>query len=138
MSEANKALAQAFYTHVWNAHNPGATGELYAENYADHDPSIPNQPAGAEGASQVFGGFIAAFPNIHFHVDFQLAEGDKVVTRWSATGTHSGPMMGIPPTGKTATITGVDIFRIADGKIAERWGNFDMAGLLRQLGLGQA
>jgi steroid delta-isomerase-like uncharacterized protein len=138
MSDSNKALVQRFYAEVWNEHNPGATGQYYAVDFVDHDPAIPGQPAGAEGASQVFAGFIAAFPDIHFSIDFQVAEGEVVATRWSSTGTNSGSMMGMPPTGKAVSVTGIDIFRIAGGKIAERWGNFDMAGLMQQLGVGPA
>jgi steroid delta-isomerase-like uncharacterized protein len=138
MSDANKSLVQAFFAKVWNEHNAEATGHYYTNDFLDHNPSIPGQPRGAEGAAQVFGTFIAAFPDIHFTIDFQVAEGDIVAARWTATGTNSGAMMGMPPTGKVATITGIDIFRIAGGKIAERWGNFDMAGLLRQVGVGPA
>jgi steroid delta-isomerase-like uncharacterized protein len=138
MSETNKALVRSFYAEVWNAHNPGATGQYYAADFLDHNPAIPGQAAGAEGASQVFGGFIAAFPDIHFSIDLQVAEGDIVATRWTSTGTNSGSMMGMPPTGRSVTVTGIDILRIAGGKIAERWGNFDMAGMMQQLGAGQA
>lgn len=137
MSESNKTLVREFYTQVWNAHNPAVTGDYYAVDFVDHNPSLPDQPAGAAGAQQVFSTFLAAFPNLQFTIDLQIAEDNLVSTRWTATATNNGSLMGMPPTGRTATVTGIDIFRIAGGKVVERWGNFDMAGLMRQLGAGQ-
>ena len=64
-----------------------------------------------------------------------IAEGDKVAVRFTLRGTHGGDLMGIPPTGKPVAVTGIDINRIADGKIAERWANFDALGLMQQLGV---
>jgi predicted ester cyclase len=79
--------------------------------------------------------FKSAFPDLHFTIEDTLVEGDKIVWRWSSTGTNTGSMMGMPSTNKKATITGIEIYRIANGKIAERWGNFDQLGMLQQLGV---
>jgi steroid delta-isomerase-like uncharacterized protein len=78
--------------------------------------------------------FLAAFPDTEYTVEQQVDEGDYVVTRWTARGTQSGELMGIPPTGKTVEVTGIAIDRFSDGKIAESWGNWDTMGLLQQLG----
>jgi steroid delta-isomerase-like uncharacterized protein len=136
MSEANKALVRGSYERVWNEHNVEAADDFYKADYLDHNPAVPGQPAGLPGAKQVFGTFLTAFPDVRFTFDLQLAEGDLVVIRWTATGTNSGSLMGMPPTGKGIAVTGIDIFRVADEKIIERWGNFDMAGMLQQLGAG--
>jgi len=76
-----------------------------------------------------------AFPDVHFTIEDQIAEGDRVVTRWTARGTHQGPLVGIPPTSKQVTMSGIAIYRLVDGKIVEQWGVNDMLGLLQQLGV---
>jgi steroid delta-isomerase-like uncharacterized protein len=138
MSDANKALAREFYEQVWNEHRADAAATYYAADYADHNTSVPNQPAGVDGAYAVFSTFLAAFPDVHFTLDLQLVEGDLVTTRWTANGTNSGSLMGMPPTRRPISVTGIDIFRVRGGKIVERWGSFDLAGMMQQLGVGQA
>jgi steroid delta-isomerase-like uncharacterized protein len=76
-----------------------------------------------------------AFPDVHFTIDEQIAEGDKVVTRWTGHGTHKGELAGIPATGKSATVTGMGVDRIVNGKIVESWGIFDQFGMMQQLGV---
>ncbi len=78
---------------------------------------------------------LAAFPDLHVTPEDVIAEGDSVVARLTSRGTHQGEFQGIPPTGKQITLTGIEVFRIADGTIAERWGEFDFLGLLQQLGV---
>ena len=75
-----------------------------------------------------------AFPDLRFVAEDVIAEGDKVVERRTSSGTHQGELMGIPPTGRQTTGSGVSIFRVANGKVAEQWVNWDMLGLLQQLG----
>ena len=79
--------------------------------------------------------FLSAFPDTQMTVEDELADGDKVATRWTATGTHTGELMGIPPTGKQVTVTGMDINRLVGGKIVEHWGEFDQMGMMQQLGV---
>jgi steroid delta-isomerase-like uncharacterized protein len=79
--------------------------------------------------------YLAAFPDLHLTIEDQIAEGDKVVIRWTAHGTHKGNFMGIPPTGKEAVVTGITIDRFANGKTVEAWNNSDDLGLLQQLGV---
>ena len=75
-----------------------------------------------------------AFPDIQMTVEEQVAEGDRVVTRWSAQGTHEGELMGVPASGKQVTVSGITIARLADGKIQEEWSNWDGLGLMEQIG----
>jgi len=95
----------------------------------------PGMPAGMEGQRQVFSMYTTAFPDTHFTVGDMIAEGDRVVARLSVSATQHGAFMGLPPTGKHVRFTGIDIIRIAGGKLVEHWGEMDMLGLLQQLGV---
>jgi len=92
-------------------------------------------PPGTAGIKQFISIYRTAYPDTHFTVEDQVAEGDKVATRWTATGTHRGELMGIAPTGKRVTVTGIAITRVTNGKIVETWNNFDALGQLQQLGV---
>jgi predicted ester cyclase len=94
--------------------------ELVAPGWIDHDP-LPGQPAGADGAEYVVSTMHGAHPDLCFSIDDLIAEGDRVTIRWTLRGTNTGPMLGRPPTGKPVELAAIVIFRIADGKIAERW-----------------
>jgi steroid delta-isomerase-like uncharacterized protein len=136
MSDQNKVAARRMIEEVWNQANLGLIDDLVAPNATFHDPSVPNGkftgPAGMKQFVQIYRG---AFPDVRLTINDQIAEGDKVVTRWTATGTHKGELMGIAPTGKHATTTGVNIERYEGGKVVEGWSNYDMLGLLQQLGV---
>ena len=90
---------------------------------------------GTEGWKQYLKGFLTAFPDLKFVIEDQVIEGDKVAHRWSCTGTHTGPLGPVPPTGKKAKVDGLVIDRVVNGKVQERWEQFDNAALMRQLGL---
>jgi steroid delta-isomerase-like uncharacterized protein len=79
--------------------------------------------------------FRAAFPDLHFAIEDQIAEGDKVVTRYTFSGTQQGPLMGIPATGKHVSITGISIYRVVNGKMQAAWIEYDMLGLMQQIGM---
>jgi steroid delta-isomerase-like uncharacterized protein len=128
----NKATARRWYEEVFNAGNLDLIHELFAPNFVDHDPVNPLP--GLEGVRQVVGMYRGAFPDLHITVEDWVAEGDKVVTRFRAQGTHKGPLMGIPPTEKQVTVTGIDMLGFEHGKISEHWGNRDDLGMLQQLG----
>ncbi len=130
----NKALVRRFYEEI-DKGNLAAMDELVAENYLDHNPPpFPGLQPGLEGVKQQFKIFLEATPGYH-RIDDQIAEGDKVVTRLTAIGTHEGEMFGIPPTGKKLEMTATVIHRIANGKLVEKWSNKDVLGFLRQLGV---
>jgi steroid delta-isomerase-like uncharacterized protein len=133
-TEDNKALVRRFYEEVFNRKNIAAIDEFIAPNVVDH-AAPPGTPGGIEGQKQLIGQYLTAFPDLHFTVEDMIAEGDKVVDRITARGTHQGEFMGIPPTGKHATVTAIDITRIAGGKFVEHWLEMDTLGMLQQLGV---
>jgi len=106
--------------------------ELYGPDWVSHFPGMP--PLDADGRRRYGEAMTAAFPDLDRKVDDLVAEGDRVVVRWSATGTQTGSFMGIPPSGKVATNSGITIFRIAGGRIVEEWTESDTLGLLQQVG----
>lgn len=134
MSAANKALPQRFLDEAFNAGRLDVVDELVTDDFVNHDPALPEQGRGPAAAKEVIAGYRAAFPDLRITTEAQVAEGDLVVTRWRATGTHEAELFGIPATGKQATVTGITIDRIVDGRIAESWNNWDTLGLLQQLG----
>jgi steroid delta-isomerase-like uncharacterized protein len=106
--------------------------ELFAADFVDHNPAVLSHDL--EGTKQLFSMYLDAFPDVQITVDDLIAEGDRVAARFTGQGTHKGPFMGLPPTGKPFTLTAIDILRIVDGKIVEHWGEADTLGLLQQLG----
>ena len=131
--EENKAIVHRAYEAI-NQNNLDALDELVASDIVDHDP-VPGQGPGLEGVKQYFSSMHTAFPDFQMDVEDMIAEGDKVVARVKVGGTHQGEFMGIDPTGNRVTITGVDILRIAEGKIVEHWGKFDDLSMMQQLGV---
>ena len=134
MSEENKALTRRSIEEIWNKGNLAVADELIAANSVTHDPATPNPGSGPEATKQQASMYRTAFPDLHITIEDQVAEGDQVVTRWTARGTHRGDLMGIAPTGKQMTITGINITRIAGGKAQEGWTNWDTIGMMQQLG----
>ena len=106
--------------------------EIYGENLVGHFSGMP--PVDRDMHRQVGLATYSSFPDLRRPVEDLVAEGDKVVARWSSVGTHGGDFMGIPPTGKTVTTTGITIFRLDGGKIVEEWSESDMIGMLQQVG----
>jgi steroid delta-isomerase-like uncharacterized protein len=136
MSEQNKALARRAFEEVWNQGKLTVIDELTASSATYSDPNVPGGKfTGPEGVKQFVQIYRGAFPDVRITINDQIAEGDKVVTRWTATGTHKGQLMGIAPTNKHATVTGVNIDRYQDGKVVEAWASYDMLGMLQQLGV---
>jgi steroid delta-isomerase-like uncharacterized protein len=129
----NKAVVHRLIDAFWNAGQAAAFDEVFAPDYVDHDPA-PGQPPDREGFRQFAGALRTALPDMHSTVDDLLAEGDRVAWRYSLQATHTGPLLGIPATGKPITMTGMSIDRFAGGQIVERWSQLDTLGLLSQLG----
>lgn len=134
MSEQNKAIVRRLYEEIWDKGNLAVLDELQAVDAVDHNRP-PGLPPGREGVKQFFRMYLAAFPDVRMVIEDQVAEGDRVVTRWTATGTHKGELMGIPPTGKQVRVSGIDINRLEGGKIIESWGSSDQLGMMQQLGV---
>jgi steroid delta-isomerase-like uncharacterized protein len=134
MSAQNKAVARRFYD-AWNARDLDAFDDIMAPDAENHDPQNPfSEMRGPQGAKREAEMYHSAYSDARIEVHEQIAEGDLVVTRWTGKGTHDGELMGIPPTGKWAEVTGITIDRIADGKIVESWNCFDALGMMQQLG----
>ena len=133
-AEENKAIVRRIDAEVWNKGNLDLIGELIADDFVLTIVGAPEQLRGPQGFKEFVTSYRSAFPDLRITEDEQIAEGDLVVTRWTATGTHQGDLMGLPPTGKQATVSGIHVDRFAGGKAVESWGIFDQLGLLQQLG----
>src|SRR5919202_3247683 len=128
-ADANKALVRRFYEEI-DRGNLDAMDELVAEDYADHNPPpLPGLAPGREGLKQAFKIFWEATPGYH-HIEEQIAEGDKVVTRLTSYGKHLRDLPGAPATGNDMKMTSITIHRIENGKLAEKWAEKDMIALL--------
>ena len=134
-TDKNKIIMQRYFEQAWNLGNLAVLDELVAPNYINHNPAMPGLPPGPAGLKPIFTAFRQAFPDIYFTIEDQIAEGDLVVTRWTMRGTQQGELMGVPPTGKQVSVTGIETERLADGKIVEHWLNVDQLGMLQQLGV---
>ena len=134
MSEANKKVSRRLTEEAFNQGKYDVIEELVAPTFVNHDPAT-GDTKGPEGTRELIEGYRSAFPDIKITIEEQIAEGDLVATRWTGTGTHKGELMGIAPTGKGTTVTGVTIDKVKDGKIVESWNNWDTLGLMRQLGV---
>ena len=134
MSEQNKALVRQAVEEVWNGRNFTNLGAFVASDIVIHATLPEAEIHGPEGIREFYGALHNAFPDLRFTIEDQIAEGDRVVTRWTATGTHTGAFQGLPPTGTRIKLTGIDIDRIVNGKVIECWPNADELGLLQQLG----
>lgn len=132
-AEQNRALARRFIEEAWSEGNQLALVEIASPEIVDHNPG-PGQAPHVEGIRQLIQMVRGAFPDWHYTLHDMVAEGDQVAARWSARGTHQGEFLGIGPTGKQVNVTGINVFRIENGKIKEYWHNFDMFGWLVQLG----
>ena len=133
--ESNKALFRRYFDEGTNRGNLDVVEELFAPDYKHHDPANPDVIVGNEGVRRHIQTLRGAFPDITIQIEDMVAQGDKVVIRWTANVTHTGDYFGIPPTGKSATITGMNTWQVQDGKAVEGWVNRDDVGLMQQLGL---
>ena len=131
--EENKALVERYWAEVWTAGGEAAAADLLAVDELHHW-GVGGDTVGPAAFTERLGRFLAAFPDFAVRVDQLVAEGDLVVSRWTATATQEGEWLGIPATGAAVEYTGMNVFRIACGRIAEAWGEADHLGLLRQLG----
>ena len=132
--EENKAVELRFFEEVVNKGNLAVIDELVVANFVDRC-ALPGVAPDREGYKQFFAMARSAFPDFHSTLEDMIAEGDKVVQRFTVRGTHKGEWMGIAPTGKQIEVGGIAIHRLADGKIVEDWASMDMLGMMQQLGV---
>jgi steroid delta-isomerase-like uncharacterized protein len=132
ISEQNKTLARRWFEDLYSRGDLDAANEILSAGFVDH--LTHGDERGLEELKRYITMYRTAFPDIHDTVEQLVAEGDKVVVRWTSRGTHQGEFMGVAPTGRHVTFTGMRLFRIAENKIAESWVNIDERGLQEQLG----
>jgi len=129
----SKALARRVVEEVLNGRNIAALDELAAADYEEHNP-LPGERTGLDGLRDRYTMVLNGL-DPHFTIEDVIAEGDRVVLRWTNSGTHVAEFLGMPPTGKSFTIGGIEIWRVKDGRLAEHWDVVDVFGQLQQLGL---
>jgi predicted ester cyclase len=133
-TEENKKLVLRWKDEIWNKRNVNIVDELYSTDYIGHIVGAPGPVRGRETLKQMIAAYFAAF-DIHYTSEFLIAEGDMVAAYDTFRFKHTGAFQGIPPTGKEATITSTDIYRIVNGKIVEQWTEANMLSLMQQLGI---
>jgi steroid delta-isomerase-like uncharacterized protein len=132
--QLNRAVAHGFFDAVAAAPEPDRLREYLTDDYVDHDPSYPQDVQGFEAACDVFANWRTAF-DFTFRIDDQIAQEDRVCTRWTWIGRHTGDFLGIPASGQEVSMTGMTWHRFREGKICEGWWQTDREGVLEQLGL---
>ena len=133
-TEENKALVRRF-VQIWGKGSLDTLDELAAPNFSVYYPLLRETVHGSEAFKQVLMGFHAGLPDVEVVSEDVIAEGDQVVVRWTAQSRHTGALLGIPPTGKQVTLTGITIYRLADGKSVEEKGEEDALSFMQQLGV---
>ena len=132
--EENKAIVRRFWG-VWEENNfIDLVDELLAPDYVNHSPGFPNQPTGPEGVKAIINMFRSGMPDLRVNILDMIAEGDKVVVRYTIEGTHEGELFGVPPTGRQLSIESMTVERVSDGKIREHWRITDSLDMMQQLG----
>jgi steroid delta-isomerase-like uncharacterized protein len=130
----NKEVTRRFCLEVWGKGNAALADELMAPDLIDHTP-FPSDAPGLEGHKQTLAVFRSAFPDLTTVVDDVMAEGDLTFLLWHGEATHKGSLMGIPATGKPVHVTGMDILKMENGKIKERWAEVSALQLMQQIGV---
>jgi len=133
-TEDNKALTRRFYEEVWGKGNTDFAFEVFADDYVRHDFRATEPSPGPSGQKKIADDFRAAFPDLMVKVDLIIGEGEFVVGRWTATGTHLRSWGDIEPTGRRISFSAANIFRFEDGRVAEIWNHRDDLGLREQVG----
>jgi steroid delta-isomerase-like uncharacterized protein len=134
-TDENKALVRRFYEEVWDKGNTDVAFEVFAEDYVRPDFRATEALAGPAGQKKIAEDFREAFPDLRVNVDLVFGEGECVVGRWTATGTHTGSWGAVEPTGRHVTFSAANIYRFDDGKVVEIWNHRDDLGLREQLGV---
>jgi len=126
-------VVRGLFATVFNAGELDAVEQFVAPDHQNHDPTAPAVPAGPKGVRQLVQEYREAFPDLHFEIEEIFASGDRVAHRWTMSGTHEGEIMDVAPTGRRVNVSGIEINRIARGKVAESWAVSDSSGLREQL-----
>jgi steroid delta-isomerase-like uncharacterized protein len=132
--DQNKAVARRWSEELWSRGNLAVADEIIASNYVRHDPADPFTARGPEDVKRIVTMLRSMLGDFRIDVEAMIAEGDFVVSRYTATATDTAGYMGLPPTGKTIRTAAIQIFRFENGKIVESWAARDDLGTLKQLG----
>jgi len=132
MSAENEAVVRRFYEQMNNERKNDLASELFTTDHVLHDPQVPAAP-GPQGMADVVSVYQEGVKG-HWNIEEIFSSGDRVVVRWTGSGTHVGEVNGIPPTGKSVSVDAISIHRMQNGKIAESWEVWDTLGFLQQLG----
>ncbi|HTP67525.1 MAG TPA: ester cyclase [Dongiaceae bacterium] len=135
VSQAHKVVFGRLYNSVWNERRLEFIDKIIAKTHALADPTVTGRGTGPSVYRRQVERFLDAFPDLKFVVEDTISEKDKLVVIWTATGTHRGTFMGIAPTNKKASVSGITVHQIADGKILESTAVWDAIGLLQELGV---
>jgi predicted ester cyclase len=127
------------YEQIWvdglNRGDVSGADEAFAENCIIHMAGAPDPNLSVSEFKELLSGLLTAFPDLHISVNDQMVSGDKVATRWTAIGTHTGPLGDSPPSGNKAKFEGLILDRVVEGQVVERWEQWDQMGMLQQIGL---
>jgi len=132
---SNSAIARRFFDEVFSKGKLDLVDELFATDYFGHPSGNEDANRGPQGVKAYVGALREGVSDLSVTIEDQVADRNKVVTRWTAQRTHDGELMGIPPTGRSAAVTGITIQRLQDGRVVEAWTNWDVMGMLQQLGV---
>jgi steroid delta-isomerase-like uncharacterized protein len=132
MSHHNKSIVRKFYESL-SSGDLDLADKVVASDYVNHN-AIPGQPLGLQGFKEAISSLLTTFPDLQFTIEDQIAEGDKVATRYTVSGTHQGEFLGVAATGKPVSWSALVIQRVAGGKVQESWLQWDRLGLMQQLG----
>jgi len=135
MAEQNNVRLARESIEAWSAHDPNRLAKIVDETFVAESDTLPAPVRGAQGLAEFMRIYVTAFPDLHFDIEQQLAHGDFVVTRWVATGTHGGSLMGIGPTQRHVVTHGCTVSEFRNGKGVHDWIYWDSGNLLRQLGV---
>lgn len=132
---ANKALLETYHVDVWDEGHLEHAGQYLGAGFTSH-ATVSTLPPGQQVGPDFLAQFRIGFPDLRSHADALLGDGDLVTIRWTITGTHTGPFFGVPATGRSIRVSGMDILRVADGKLVEHWGGVadQMDDFLSQIG----
>jgi len=133
IEKLSERLIRHFLEEAWNKRNLAVIDELFTPDAVAHDPAVPTV-TDVESTKQFIAACLTAFPDLQVTADDLFTAADKIAARWTVRGTHKGEFLGIAPTEKSMAVTGITIYRLAGGKVAEYWSHWDSPGLLQQLG----
>ena len=137
VQDDNKALVRHIIEEGFNGGNLDVADGRFTDDYVAHVPGVPGLPTGGDAFKRVIGMWRAAFGDLHMTIEHMVAEDDLVAIQFVTRGTHTGPLMGHPPTGKTMEVAGQELHRVVDGKVAESWIGEDVPAIFVKLGLVQ-